>query len=576
MPKKSQSRKPKSSKLQQPGSRKSTVVTSKTGAKQYNNSNHNISSNTKQEKLPVATTSLAVSLSSQQAILDSFAAAYAYVLASPSRDARIQEIKAALYARDFSIFGKVGDSDKNTAALVAADDDEKEREREERKESLGSGLDIYSARWSPTRALAYAFILVPLFRDGGILVEWGYKAKYNSSVGDGVNVKQQVANPNGTIVQVDSVEKTVLSTMKRLDQGLSDLRLSSSLAITRKEKAAESSKVAGQIMATAATSPSVAATLGAGGDILDIQNAASTTEKPGEEIPLGDNFVHQYCRLHILALGGTPAELAAVVAAASCSTSTMVSLNLVDMAAWGPSIARLERQLLPALRPWTNSSGNDQLRINFKQHDILALSTNELSRLLSPLSLDIGSPPSSSAVAVGDMTVPHLPPHQSHPALITLLFTLNELYNLPRQDGDVSGISKTTAFLLRLSEVVAPGSLLLVVDSPGSYSEALIGKGKGNLSSNTSRQYMQQDGSSKKRYPMHWLLEHTLLKTVIEAERPLAGQEGGVSGRMQRLCRWEKVDSCESRWFRLDPSLTYPMKLEDMRYQIHLYRALAS
>ena len=38
--------------------------------------------------------------------------------------------------------------------------------------------------------------------------------------------------------------------------------------------------------------------------------------------------------------------------------------------------------------------------------------------------------------------------------------------------------------------------------------------------------------------------------------------------------KWEKVVDEESKWFRLPPGLRYPIELENMRYQIHLYRRL--
>jgi len=84
--------------------------------------------------------------------------------------------------------------------------------------------------------------------------------------------------------------------------------------------------------------------------------------------------------------------------------------------------------------------------------------------------------------------------------------------------------------------------MLLVVDSPGSYSETSIGK-------------------ESKRYPMQWLLNHTLLETSKER-----GGKGDV--------KWEKLVSDESRWFRLADDLKYPISLENMRYQVHLYRRL--
>lgn len=122
-------------------------------------------------------------------------------------------------------------------------------------------------------------------------------------------------------------------------------------------------------------------------------------------------------------------------------------------------------------------------------------------------------------------------------SLVTLLFTLNELYS--------TSISLTQRFLLSMTEVMKPGSLFLVIDSPGSYSSITL-------------------NGAEKKYPMQWLLDHTLLK-----------QAGGKEEKgKQEVVLWEKVQEDESRWFRLDSALSYPIELENMRMQLHLYRRL--
>ncbi|KAK4692724.1 25S rRNA (uracil2843-N3)-methyltransferase, partial [Lecanoromycetidae sp. Uapishka_2] len=123
------------------------------------------------------------------------------------------------------------------------------------------------------------------------------------------------------------------------------------------------------------------------------------------------------------------------------------------------------------------------------------------------------------------------------------MFTLNELY--------ATSISATTNLLLSLTMLLDPGALLLVVDSPGSYSTVKIGK--------SSR---PSESSGERKYPMQWLLDHTLL------EASAVGSSKVASGQRQ----WEKVDGREAEWFRLDGELRYPIELEDMRYQLHLYR----
>ena len=112
-------------------------------------------------------------------------------------------------------------------------------------------------------------------------------------------------------------------------------------------------------------------------------------------------------------------------------------------------------------------------------------------------------------------------------SLITIMFTLNELYS--------SSVPKTQHFLKSLTASVEEGTLLLVVDSPGSYSTVAI-------------------NGAEKKYPMQWLLDHTLL------------------GASPEDALWEKVLTDESRWFRVPEGLQYPIDLENMRYQIHLYK----
>lgn len=133
----------------------------------------------------------------------------------------------------------------------------------------------------------------------------------------------------------------------------------------------------------------------------------------------------------------------------------------------------------------------------------------------------------------------------SEAVLVTLMFTLNELYT--------SSISSATNLLLSLTMLSKPGTLLLVVDSPGSYSTVKVGK-----TSNVN------DGGTRRKYPMQWLLDHTLLESAAVSTSKNASAER----------QWEKLESRESEWFRLSDELRYPVSLEDMRYQLHLYRRL--
>ena len=136
--------------------------------------------------------------------------------------------------------------------------------------------------------------------------------------------------------------------------------------------------------------------------------------------------------------------------------------------------------------------------------------------------------------------------------LVTLMFTLNELYS--------TSLGSTTKMLLHLTSIMERGALLLVVDSPGSYSTVNMGNLPHEESESTGS---TEPGTTQKRYRMQWLLDHTLLEnaTVIDSENGSHKQ-------------WTKLESEESKWFRLPrlKKLQYPLELEDMRYQMHLYQ----
>ncbi|KAB8279442.1 hypothetical protein BDV30DRAFT_201603, partial [Aspergillus minisclerotigenes] len=162
--------------------------------------------------------------------------------------------------------------------------------------------------------------------------------------------------------------------------------------------------------------------------------------------------------------------------------------------------------------------------VRFRRSDVLSISEDELKDLLH---LETSNK--------GNTTV-----------MVTLMFTLNELFS--------TSMAKATAFLLRTTDLVRPGTLLLVVDSPGSYSTLKLGKGKAQEGAASAAAVQER------QYPMKFLLDHTLLSVA----------EG----------KWERVYSQDSRWWRRDAArLGYDVGegagLEDMRYQVHIYRRLA-
>lgn len=132
------------------------------------------------------------------------------------------------------------------------------------------------------------------------------------------------------------------------------------------------------------------------------------------------------------------------------------------------------------------------------------------------------------------------------PALITFMSTLNDLYT--------TSMSRTTAFLKKITEAAPRGSLLLVVDSPGCYSEIANPNAK--------------EEDEKRKYPMNLLLDYAL----IPNRRKESAQEDSDEERPQDA--WEKVIEEVSILNKLDDGLKYPVSLENTKFQVHLFRRM--
>jgi 25S rRNA (uracil2843-N3)-methyltransferase len=214
--------------------------------------------------------------------------------------------------------------------------------------------------------------------------------------------------------------------------------------------------------------------------------------------------------------GGGGAELVASAAMARELSLPALNMHIIDVAAWDRVISDLAASIAkaPPLHAYASESAKTAnkpllasgvLQVRFTQKDLLTSDTQELQLIFSTASV------------------------------VTLMFTLNELFT--------SSISKTTTLLLTLTDVMVPGSWLLVVDSPGSYSEVALGP-----------------ESHPRKYPLRFLLDHTLLE--------VAGD-----GKTERI-KWRKHVTNDSKWFRASSALKYPIDLENMRYQIHLFERL--
>ncbi|ETS82129.1 hypothetical protein PFICI_07131 [Pestalotiopsis fici W106-1] len=440
------------------------------------------------QEQPAKATPSAEELASQQKLLSIFQSAYSEVLSSPAFSQTLQEVKAALYDREF----------------------EKAFAREEY-------LDVYAARWSPTRALGYAAVLDGL-RDwlDGLALE-----------GDDTTWSTPAA------VETEGNDETT--------ERLADLSLANGSTNTGVSEATD-------------VAPSESEECkDANGDDQGAESEQQTATTPA-------NNNSNIKTLKVLALGGGTAELAAFVSFLSKSPGVRGDLTLVDAGPWTDTISKLHKALTapPPIYKYASAAAKaanraladaTTLRYTFLHRDALSLTAADLKSSLS---------------VTGSGERQQQQPDQQ-PVLVTLLFTLNELYT-------GGGIGRTTAFLRMLGRTLAPGSLLLVVDSPGSYSEAAVGG----------------DGKNKKKYPMSWLVDHTLLRAGEgRTKKKPQDQDGGdaesnagdktkAQAQQEDGCKWEKLDENESIWFRISDELRYPIQLENMRYQMHLYRAVST
>jgi 25S rRNA (uracil2843-N3)-methyltransferase len=351
-----------------------------------------------------------VSVESQQLLLNIFRDTFAEVLTSGDLKPLLQQVKTALFERDFA-------------------------------KAFGNSryLEAYSARWSPSRALCYQSVLV-------------------------------------------GIQEHLADVTAPLSVGLE--------AHTSENQNLPKSSI--PVLSSVCFGGGAAEVVAFGGYTRGLQDALQ------QEVPEDETEAVQ----------------------ASVDLVPRVDLVLIDSAGWGDVVQKLHDGLHtpPPLSKYASASAkaankallpNESLDSKFIQDDILGMNVKQLEPMVG-----------------------------GTPKLLTLLFTLNELYT--------SSISKTTAFLLNLTMATQAGTLLLVVDSPGSYSTTSV-------------------GADAKKYPMKFLLDHTLLDT----EKTRAE---GDDRRRESPASWVKLVSEDAEWFRIPEPLRYSIPLENMRYQIHLYR----
>ena len=124
-------------------------------------------------------------------------------------------------------------------------------------------------------------------------------------------------------------------------------------------------------------------------------------------------------------------------------------------------------------------------------------------------------------------------------ALITLFFTASDLLAL--------SVPKCTAFFLKLTLTAPRNSLLLIIDNLDSSAEIILEK--------------DNEGKGRKRYPMHYLLDLILW----EKQLPSSADKSAT---------WEKLADDRSKLFKVAAELKYPLSLENIKFQVHLFKKL--
>lgn len=222
-------------------------------------------------------------------------------------------------------------------------------------------------------------------------------------------------------------------------------------------------------------------------------------------------------------------EALKISATATSHTTPLLHLSHLDIANWNSVLSKLEEGLNtpPVLSKYASATARatnasflspGAVQHSFMRADILDSSTEDLRSTIG-----------------------------SAPALLTLLSTLNDLYT--------TSMPRTTAFLKKLTAAAPQGSLLLVVDAPGAHTEVTASSAEGE--------------EEKRKYPMNLLLDFAL---VPKPSTKKVNRKDGEDEEARP--KWEKVLEKSSLAYRLREGLRYPGSLENLRFQVHLFRRL--
>ena len=200
------------------------------------------------------------------------------------------------------------------------------------------------------------------------------------------------------------------------------------------------------------------------------------------------------------------------------SYSRGLDLYLVDRADWAPAISSLEKGLLapPVLSKYASQSAI-QNNASFSASDDLRVSFQQSDVL------DVGQ--QDLAATIGQA-----------PTLVTLFFTLGDLCT--------TSTAKAAALLLTLTLEAPRESLLLVVDSAESTRDLVAAN---------------QAGKKVKRYGISNFLDFVLMQK-LDSE----AADGEVA--------WEELIRDKNRLFKLADGLQFPLSLDHVNFQLHLFK----
>lgn len=248
----------------------------------------------------------------------------------------------------------------------------------------------------------------------------------------------------------------------------------------------------------------------------------------------------------------------------SIKPNKQMKVTAIDIADWSHVVNKLQDNIN---KSWFSQNkkkeANPSFQVDFIKRDVLELfsvpdielSETEQEQKQKQSNETVESLTKTTTPITTKINVEKLLSQQK---LVTVMFTINELFKENK--------SGTMKFLNRLRDSCTTlGTLLIFVESAGSYSDIQVGS---------------------KTFPVQFLIHHTLTTpiNIITKKQNTQNNEKNPSPPSpspKLAVAWERVQHCDSQWYRIPepkypflPSLEYPLKLENMRYFVSIYKRI--